>query len=150
MLETTQVPGEDIGLNTPETEVVVLPRKQREARRLAKEHYSFECCVVCGLQLPGALTVAHLDHEAGNNEPDNLAWLCGTHHWMFDCGLYPVEAVKLMRTHWQQTKGKPSHAGRMKQAGPKAAETRRKSAIARKAWVTRRAKSGSPSSDSQQ
>jgi hypothetical protein len=58
---------------------------------------------------------------------------------MFDCDLYPIEAVKLMREKWQDTKGKASHAGRMRQAGPKAAATRRRSASARKAWTTRRA-----------
>ncbi|MGH7112056.1 MAG: HNH endonuclease signature motif containing protein, partial [Stellaceae bacterium] len=66
-----------------------LVRKQGEARKVAAEHYPFRCCVVCGLQLPASLTVAHLDHHAGNNDPDNIAYLCGTHHWMYDAGLYP-------------------------------------------------------------
>ena len=115
-----------------------VPRRQAEARKIAKQSYPFQCCVVCGLQLPSALTVAHLDHQPGNNDPDNLAWLCGTHHWMFDCDLYPIVAVKLMRSHWQATEGKPSHAGHMKDAGPRAAATRKRSLAAGKAWATRR------------
>ena len=117
-----------------------LARKQHEARAVAEQEYPFKCCVICGMQLSTALNVAHLDHQPGNNDADNLAWLCGTHHWMFDCGLYPIEAVKLMRAHWKDTEGKPSHAARMKQAGPKAAATRKRSASARKAWTTRRDK----------
>ena len=92
-------------------------RRQGEARKVVMQHYPFLCCVICGSQMPAALTVAHLDHQPGNNDPDNLAWLCGTHHWMFDCALYPIEAVKLMRACWQETGGVPNHSGRMKQAG---------------------------------
>lgn len=113
-------------------------RRQGEARKVAAKHYPFRCCVVCGLQLPASLMVAHLDHHAGNNDPDNVAYLCGTHHWMYDAGLYPVEAIKLLRAHWQRTAGKPDHKPRMKDAGAKAALTRKRSAAARKAWQTRR------------
>ncbi len=41
---------------------------------------------------------------------------------MYDAGLYPPEAIRLMRAHWQETKGKPNHKARMKDAGAKAAE----------------------------
>lgn len=114
-------------------------RNQAETRRIAAAHYPFRCCVVCGLQLPASLTVAHLDHQAGNNDPDNIAYLCGTHHWMYDAGLYPVEAIKLLRAHWQKTAGKPDYGPRMKDAGEKAARTRKRNAAARKSWQTRRA-----------
>jgi len=120
-------------------ETVSLPRHQSEARRVATEAYPFRCCVICGLQIRTCLAVAHLDQQSGNNDPDNLAWLCWTHHWMFDCGLYPIDGLKLLRAHWQETKGQPSHVRRMKNAGAKAALTRKKSAAARKAWSTRRA-----------
>lgn len=116
-------------------------RRQALAYRVAREAYPFQCGVVCGLQVRTCLTVAHLDHAAGNNSPDNLAYLCQTHHWMFDAGLYPIDAIKLMRAHWQDTKGVPSHAARMKDAGPKAAQTRKRRAAARKAWATRRSDS---------
>src|SRR5262245_11708381 len=91
------------------TDDATLPRKQAIARRIARAAYPFQCCVVCGLQVPTCLTIAHLDHNAGNNDSDNLAVLCQTHHWMFDCGFYPVEAIRLLRAHWQVTKGVPSH-----------------------------------------
>lgn len=115
-----------------------LGRNQGEARRIAATAYPFRCCVVCGLQIPTCLTIAHLDHNAGNNDPDNLARLCQTHHWMFDAGLYPIEAIKLLRAHWQKTKGVPDHKPRMKTAGADAARTRKRKAAARKAVETRR------------
>jgi hypothetical protein len=117
---------------------VSLVRNQSEARKIAAQHYPFRCCVVCGLQLPASLMIAHLDHHAGNNDPDNITYLCGTHHWMYDAGLYPIEAIKLLRAHWQKTAGKPNHKPRMKDAGANAARARKRSAAARKAWQTRR------------
>jgi len=116
----------------------MVPRRQAIARRVATAAYPVRCCVVCGLQLPTCLTIAHLDHNSGHNDPDNLAFMCQTHHWMYDAGLYPIEAVRLLRAHWQQTKGIPSHKARMKDAGAKAARARKLSARARKAWTTRR------------
>jgi predicted restriction endonuclease len=117
---------------------VILPRNQTVARKVAKAAYPVQCCVVCGLQVPTCITIAHLDHNAGNNTPDNLAFMCQTHHWMYDAGLYPVDAIRLLRKHWQQTEGKPSHKARMKDAGAKAARTRKLSVNAKKAWATRR------------
>jgi hypothetical protein len=93
---------------------------------------------VCGIQIRTCLTIAHLDHNAGHNDADNLAFMCQTHHWMFDAGFYPIEAIKMLRAHWQETKGVPSHKARMKDAGAKAARTRKLSSSARKAWATRR------------
>lgn len=130
--KTNEPPPLEVGSPSP------LVRKQSEARKVAAEHYPFRCCVACGLQLPASLTVAHLDHHPGNNDPDNLAYLCGTHHWMYDAGLYPIEAIKLLRAHWQKTAGEPDHKPRMKDAGAKAARARKRSAAARKAWQTRR------------
>src|SRR3954453_3382007 len=109
----------------------------REAGTIIAATYPFRCCVVCGLQIEG-LTIAHLDQDSSNNDPDNLALLCWTHHWMFDADLYPIEAIKLMRAQWQETKGKPRRMP-MIGAGAKAAATRKRSETARKAWETRRA-----------
>ncbi len=117
-------------------------RDQAEARRVLNEHYPFECCAVCGLQITTCLTVAHLDQDRSNNAPDNLARLCQTHHWMYDAGLYPVEAIRLLQAHWQDVRGVPSHKARMKDAGAKAALTRKRKAAARKAVETRRRKTG--------
>jgi predicted restriction endonuclease len=99
---------------------------------------------VCGLQLTTCLTVAHLDHDASNNAPDNLARLCQTHHWMYDAGLYPLEAIRLLQAHWQTVRGVASHKARMKDAGAKAALTRKRRAAARKAAVTRKLRTESP------
>ena len=119
-------------------------RSQAEARRVLNEHYPFKCCSVCGLQLATCLTVAHLDHDASNNAPDNLARLCQTHHWMYDAGLYPIEAIRLLQEHWQTVRGEPSHKARMKDAGAKAALSRKRSAAARKAVATRKQKAQDP------
>lgn len=114
-------------------------RNQAEARRVAEKTYPFRCCVVCGLQLAAVLQTAHLDHDAANNAPDNLASLCPTHHGMYDAGLYPIEAIRILRAPWQTTQGKPNHKPRMKDAGAKAALARKRSAAGRKAAATRRA-----------
>ena len=113
-------------------------RRGTISRRVAGQAYPFKCCVVCGISQEGVLDVAHLDGDPLNDNPDNLAFLCKTHHRMYDMGLYPVEAIKLLREHWQRTSGKPDHSLYMKDAGVKAAKIRKKSAAARKAWVTRR------------
>lgn len=112
-------------------------RKQVDARRIVNEAYPFKCCAVCGLQLAASLQVAHLDHDAGNNSKENLARLCPTHHGMFDAGLYPIEAIRILQDHWQKTEGKPDHKPRMKDAGAKAAISRKRRAAAAKAVVTR-------------
>jgi predicted restriction endonuclease len=118
-------------------------RSQVEARRVLNEHFPFKCCAVCGLELTTCLTAAHLDHDASNNAPDNLARLCQTHHWMYDAGLYPIEAIRLLQAHWQITRGKPTHKARMKDAGVKAALTRKRRSAARKAVATRKLRAGS-------
>lgn len=118
-------------------------RRQTEARRVLNEHYPFKCCAVCGLQIATCLTVAHLDHDASNNAPDNLARLCQTHHWMYDAGLYPLEAIRLLQAHWQTVRGEASHKARMKDAGAKAALTKKRSAAARKAIATRKSRAES-------
>lgn len=115
-----------------------LPRKQAEARRVAAATYEFRGCVVCGLTLQSGIMIAHLDQHGGNHDADNLAYLCGTHHWMYDAGLYPVEAIRLLRAHWQKFKGVPDHSARMKTAGADAARTRKRKAAARQAVETRR------------
>jgi hypothetical protein len=52
--------------------------------------------------------------------------------------VYPIEAIKLLQVHWQTIKGVPDHKGRMKDAGAKAALTRKRRAAGRKASETRR------------
>ncbi|MBR1147509.1 hypothetical protein [Bradyrhizobium sp. AUGA SZCCT0431] len=115
-------------------------RNQAAARRIARLAYPYPGCCLCG-QTVGE-EFAHLDHEASNNDPDNLAWLCNHHHWMYDIGLFSAAALKLQRTHWQEMKGKRTNAF-MKDAGKKAAATRAArgigSEMAKNAVATRRA-----------
>ncbi len=114
-------------------------RRQNDARRVANEAYPFKCCAICGLQIATCLQLAHLDHDAGHNVKKNLARLCPTHHWMFDAGFYPVDAIRVLQDHWQTTLGVPDHKAKMKDAGTKALATRRRRAAAAKAVATRRA-----------
>jgi hypothetical protein len=118
---------------------VTQARKQAEARRVADKEIPFKCCAVCGLQIEASLQIAHLDHNAGNNRPDNLARLCPTHHGMYDADLYLADTIRLLQSRWQETEGKPNHKGRMKNAGAKAALTRKRTVSAKKAVATRRA-----------
>ena len=138
MLSVTKQPGEPMP-SPPLAQPAMRIRNQAEARRVADTAYPFRCCVVCGLQVATCLQIAHLDQDATNNEPGNLAHLCPTHHWMYDAGLYPVEAIRLQQTQWQVQQGQPDHGPRMKDAGTKAALKRKRSATARKAVATRRA-----------
>jgi len=115
-------------------------RNQTKAKRVLNTAYPFHCCAVCGLQIATCLQIAHLDQDPGNNVPDNLARLCPTHHWMYDAGLYPVEAIRLLQAHWQTTKDVADHKARMKDAGRKAASKRKHRAAGRKAAVTRQAR----------
>lgn len=127
-----------VGLTLESPRHATPTRSQAEARRVINERFPFKCCAVCGLQVATCLTIAHLDHNPSNNGPDNLARLCWTHHWMYDCGFYPMEAIRLLQEHWQMTRGEPNHKARMKDAGAKAALIRKRKAAARKAVVTRK------------
>ena len=130
-------------MDTPDAPVPALRirlRDQHRARKVIDQEYPFKCCAVCGLQLPACLQIAHLDHDASNNAPDNLARLCGTHHWMYDCGLYPMEAIRLLQAHWQTNLDRTDHKPRMKDAGAKAGLVRKRRAAAHKAVATRRTK----------
>jgi hypothetical protein len=81
------------------------------------------------------LQAAHLDHNPGNNAPGNLAWLCPTHHWMYDAHLYSIDAIKLLQAHWQKTGGKPDHSDK-RPAAIKAGKTRKRRVAASKAAAT--------------
>jgi hypothetical protein len=116
-------------------------RNQWEAQRIAAKAYPHPGCCLCGQTV--GMEIAHLDHNSGNNDQDNLAPLCRHHHWMFDVGLFNIKALKLQRAYWQSIKGKRNNAY-MKDAGRKAAATRAQKGIGRemalKAHATRRAR----------
>jgi hypothetical protein len=73
-------------------------RNRHNARRILGEPPPFECCAICGTQ--HAMTVAHVDHDGTNDAPDNLAWLCWSHHHIYDGGLYQREAIVLLQARW--------------------------------------------------
>lgn len=122
-----------------------MPRIKRSTRskQIAAATYPFACCTVCGITEPSVLDVAHLDQDPVNDAKDNLAYLCKTHHRMFDCGLYPVKGIKLLRSHWQKWHAdgaRADHSIYMKDAGAKAGMTRKRKSAARKAVATRKAR----------
>jgi Zn finger protein HypA/HybF involved in hydrogenase expression len=92
-------------------------------RKLAFDHYHDRVyCAYCGFGIVEILEVAHLDGNRQNNAPDNLAFLCPTCHKMHDVDIISTETIREMRdrpriVRWSK---------RMKDAGPKAAVTRKR------------------------
>lgn len=93
-------------------------------------------CSYCGFGVEAVLEVAHLDGDRRNSSDENLAILCPNCHKMHDIGLIPTSVVKEMRDRERQV----DWSIRMKDAGEKAARTRKRRAAALKAWVTRKTK----------
>lgn len=103
--------------------------KRVNYRKLAFEHYRDRLfCAHCGFGLPDILEVAHLDCQRQNNEVSNLVLLCPTCHKMFDLDLISTETMLQMRdrpriVRWSK---------RMKDAGKKAAESRKRRHLAKR------------------
>jgi hypothetical protein len=99
--------------------------KRVNYRKLAFDHYSHAgqvVCAHCGFGIPEVLEVAHIDCDRSNNDLANLVILCPNCHKMLDLDLITTEIVVKMRDRLRRVVwGK-----RMKDAGVKAAETRRK------------------------
>ena len=107
-------------------------------RKLAFDTYA-PLCVYCGFGIKEVLEVAHLDCDPTNNTIANLALLCPTCHRMHDIDLIPTEVVARLRdekrkARWSKlTKNaaakaletKRQNPGLLKEAGRKAAATRR-------------------------
>lgn len=103
--------------------------KRVNYRKVAFNHYHASVyCVHCGFGIVEVLEVAHLDGNRKNNAPDNLAILCPTCHKMHDLDIISTETIREMRDRPRVVRW----SKRMKDAGRKAAESRRKSAVARK------------------
>ena len=116
-------------------------------RKRALAHYRreldtphFNVCVVCGFGIQAVLEVAHLGQDRTDNTIENLAVLCPNCHKMHDIGLIPSDVVRTLRDY----KAEPNWKLRIKDAGAKAADSRRKtaakkrsSAAGKKAWETR-------------
>jgi L-lactate utilization protein LutB len=99
--------------------------KRINYRKIALGHYHNRIyCVHCGFGIVEILEVAHLDGNRQHNDPDNLAFLCPTCHKMHDVDIISTETIREMRDRprivlWTK---------RMKDAGKKAAASRRISA----------------------
>jgi 5-methylcytosine-specific restriction endonuclease McrA len=101
-------------------------------RKRALRHYGARC-TYCGFGIEAVLEVAHLDGDRGHNELDNLAVLCPTCHRMHDIDLIPTSVIIQMR----DVERSPRWAKLQKDAGKKAAATRKRRAAASRAAATR-------------
>ena len=102
-------------------------------RKLAFEAYA-PICAHCGFGVPAVLEVAHIDCDRSNNDVRNLVILCPNCHKMHDLDIISTETIIQMRDRPKTVDWKK----RMKDAGQKAALTRKRSSAAQKAVATRR------------
>jgi hypothetical protein len=96
-------------------------------RKLAFAHYEQlgqVVCAHCGFGIRDVLEVAHLDCDRSNNDVANLVILCPTCHKMLDLDLISTATIIEMRDRPKVA----VWAKRMKNAGAKSAESRRRSA----------------------
>jgi hypothetical protein len=104
-------------------------------KKIAFSHYQ-RYCVYCGYGIAEILQVAHLNHNHKDHSIDNLIVLCPTCHRMYDGGLIPEEYLRDRRDNPPRTDWSKC----MKDAGIKAARTRKARLAARKAVKTRQAR----------
>jgi predicted restriction endonuclease len=98
-------------------------------RKLAFAHYHDRLfCAHCGFGIPEVLEVAHLDGCRQNNDVQNLVLLCPTCHKMLDLDLIATEAMIQMRDRPREVRWDK----RMKDAGRKAALSRKRRQTARR------------------
>lgn len=90
-------------------------------------------CAYCGFGIKEILQIAHLNHNRNNNAIDNLVILCPTCHKMYDGNLIPKDILIVLRDNPRAINWSAS----MKDAGEKAARTRKLRQAARKAVETR-------------
>jgi hypothetical protein len=103
--------------------------KRINYRKLAFEYYHDRLfCAHCGFGIPEVLEVAHLDCCRQNNDVSNLVLLCPTCHKMLDLDLISTEMMIQMRDRPRVVRW----SKRMKDAGKKAAESRKQSESARR------------------
>jgi hypothetical protein len=101
-------------------------------RKLALKTYP-HICIYCGFGIEGVLEIAHLDGDHNNCEIANLAILCPTCHRMYDLDLISKEYIISTRDFPRMIRW----AKLMKDAGAKAALTRKHREAGRKAARTR-------------
>jgi hypothetical protein len=96
-------------------------------RKLAFENYP-PVCAHCGFGIRDVLEVCHIDCERTNNTLLNLVILCPTCHKMHDLDLIATETIRVMRDRPKAVRW----TKRMKDAGKKAAASRRQRQLAQK------------------
>jgi 5-methylcytosine-specific restriction endonuclease McrA len=101
--------------------------KRVNYRKLAFDNYP-PICAYCGFGIPEILEVAHLDGHRENNTIENLVILCPNCHKMHDIDLIPTQTVIEMRDRERQV----NWSKRMKDAGQKAALSRKQNALSSK------------------
>jgi hypothetical protein len=104
-------------------------------RKLAFENYP-PICAYCGFGIPEILEVSHIDGKRENNSIQNLVILCPNCHKMYDIDLISAQIIIDMRDREKRV----NWSKRMKDAGAKAALTRKRRLAARKAAETRKRK----------
>ena len=88
-------------------------------------------CAHCGFGIADVLEVCHINCQRGNNDISNLVILCPTCHKMYDLDLISTETICTMRDRPKVVRW----VKRMKDAGAKAARSRRQGRLARrKKW----------------
>jgi len=108
------------------------PTRIPNYRKLAFRSYD-PLCAHCGFGIAAILEVAHVNCDRSNNAKENLVILCPTCHKMYDLDLISADTILLMRDRPRVL----NWGKRMKNAGQKAAATRRRSKTAQKAAATR-------------
>ena len=101
--------------------------KRVNYRKRAFEKYP-PLCAHCGFGIKDVLEVAHIDCSRANNDDSNLVILCPNCHKMHDLDLISTETIIQMRDRPKVV----VWAKRMKDAGRKAAASRKKSAEKKK------------------
>lgn len=104
--------------------------KRINYRKLAFDKYP-ALCAHCGFGIPDVLEAAHIDGKRSNNALWNLVILCPNCHKMHDLDLISTKTIIQMRDRPKVV----VWAKRMKDAGRKAAQTRKKRQTAfRRKW----------------
>ena len=106
--------------------------KRVNYRKLAFAQYA-PLCAHCGFGIPAVLEVAHLDGNRSNNDISNLVILCPNCHKMHDLDLISTETIIVMRDRPKVV----TWSKRMKDAGMKAAHTRKRRNAGKKVAATR-------------
>jgi hypothetical protein len=113
----------------PEEKERVSATKHINYRKLAFGYYP-AVCAHCGFGISDVLEVAHIDCNRSNNAISNLVILCPNCHKMHDLDLISTETIIQMRDRPKVV----IWAKRMKDAGRKAAESRRLKAANTEKW----------------